>query len=295
MENQRRSSYQQGQGQVKNVGQPPQKSQGGYQKHKGSRPIGNALPDMYNVAGRRLSKYSNFELFFLAVLGGAFMCIGAFASILLIKEVAPTGAQNLLSSLGLTVGLLLVLLTNSVLVTESNVYVPNNFYHLSILKSCLRMFRFWSIAWIGNFVGAFLVALFIYFSQDYGQTTQQYFVNITALKLAHANGTFRNTPELIISGMLANWLIATVTFFAFASRNLLSQFIIIFLAFIIIIAANLQYFPANLGYFFLGAFIDNSKGLAHAIFFNLIPVTLGNILGGALLVGGMLFYLSRKR
>lgn len=273
----------------------PHKHPGG-NRHKGYRhPTGNLMYEVYHAGNRRLNRASSLELFFLAILGGAFMCAGALLSVLLVNDVTVSATANILSALGLTIGLLLVLLTNSVLVTEPNVYVPNNFNHLSVMQGTLRLFRFWLIAWIGNLIGAFLVAYLVYLSQEYSPNLQQLFVNISANKMAYTNGTLRGTGELIVSGMLSNWLIATITFFAIASRNLINQFIILFLVFILVTAANFQYFPANLGYFLLGNFFGNHGVLKNAIFFNLIPVSLGNILGASLLASGPLLYLSRKR
>ncbi len=274
----------------------------GYSGHPGSRYKGGARPqgsslisEVYYAGSRRLNRVTNLELFLLAILSGAFMCAATLFSLLLASETTTAGAAILLGGLGLTAGLLLVTLAKGALFSEANIYVPANFYQLTIVKGTLRLFRFWLITWIGNFIGALLFAFLIYLCQEYSVAFKQILTNLVATKLTHPNGSLRGMGELIISGMLANWLIALVTFFSFASRNLFNQFIILFLILSLIYATNLQYFPINLGYFSLATFLATPVGLFRAVFYNLIPVSLGNILGAALLVGCPLLFLSRKR
>lgn len=292
MDRPKRPSYQ---GQQPQTGNP--RYQGGGNRYKGGpRPPGGNLPyDVYQSAARRLNRFTSFQLFYFSIIAGALFTAGSLLAVLLTSEIVNPANQVLLSALGLTIGMLLVILTNTILFSEGNIYVPYNFDQQTIARSCLRLFHFWLITWIGNFIGAFIFSYFVYLSQEYSPALHQTFGLIMSNKLAYSNGLMRGTGELIISGMLANWLIVIGTFYAIASRNLINQFIILFLLFVLIIAANFQYFPANLGYFLLGAFTGNTRGLADAIFLNLIPVSLGNILGGSLLACGTLLLLSRKR
>jgi formate transporter len=281
--------------------QQPQKKPGGYTghssgpRHRGPRhQSGNLIAEIYSASSRRLGRVSNVELFLLAILGGAFMCAATLASIHLTGDFVSGGSQYLLTALALSAGLLLVVITKSALFTEANIYVSSNFYNLTIMDSCLRLFRFWLIVWIGNFLGALIFAYLVYLSQDYSEGFRQALSNMTMTKLTNA-GQLKGTGELIISGMLANWLIALVTFFAVASRNLVNQFILVFLVFILTFTTNFQYFPINLSYAVLDTFLAGKIGLFNAIFYNLIPVSLGNVLGAALLVSAPLLFLSKKR
>ncbi|MBA2653501.1 MAG: formate/nitrite transporter family protein [Gammaproteobacteria bacterium] len=266
-------------------------------KHKGVRyGGGNFIYDVYNSGGRRLYRISNLELALLSILGGAFICAGTLFSLLIITEVTSVGMQYLLSALGLTTGMLLVLLTNSVLFTEANIYVPNNFYHITMMRGWLRLFRFWLISWFGNIIGAFVFAYLVYLTQEHSAIFKQNLATIINAKLVHSQThNFRSTGELILSGMLANWIIGFVAYFALVSRNLMNQFVIVLLAFALVIAANFQYFPFNVSYLSLNTFLGAPMPLSEAIFFNLIPVSLGNILGAGLLVAAPLLFLSKKR
>jgi formate/nitrite transporter FocA (FNT family) len=224
------------------------------------------------------------------------MTVASLLSVLLTLEITLSGVQFILMALGLTVGLVLVILTNSVLFTEPNIYVPGNFYNHTIWESFLGLFWFWGISWIGNIIGAIIVSFLVYLSQTYSELFSNTLLAITATKYAHV-GNFRihGTGELLISGMLSNWIIALASFFAMASRNLINQFIIIFLAFLIVVAANFQFFPANIGYFALNVFMGRSIGILDLFAMNLIPVSIGNILGASILVGWPLLYLSKRR
>lgn len=267
------------------------------QRHKGGRFAGgNFIYEIYSSGGRRINRISNLGIFSLSVLAGAFICAGTLLSVLLVTNVTSASMQFLLTGIGLTLGFLLVILTNSTLATEANIFVPPNFYNISIGHACSRLFRFWLISWIGNVIGAFLFALIVYWSQQYSSAFQQNLYTQLTTKLLHTNAlTYKGTGELILSGMLANWLIALVAFFIWTSRNLINQFIIIFLVFTLIAAAQFQYFPFNLSYVSLNAFLGKPIRLTDVFVYNLIPVSLGNILSAALLVAGSLLFLSKKR
>lgn len=265
--------------------------------HKGIRPpSGNFISDIYAMGSRRLGRLSNIDILFMSVLGGAFITVGALLSLLLTINITTPSVHFLLMGLGLSVGFLLVVLTNSALFTEANIFVPSNLYNATALVACLRLFRFWGLAFVGNIVGALVVSLIIYLSQTYSEGFRAMLMSVVSDKVAHVSlGKIRGTGELLLSGMLGNWIVALVSFFALASRNLINQFVIIFLAFLVIVAAGFQYFPVNVAYFCLNLFFGNSIGLIDLFGFNLIPVGVGNILGGALLVGGPLLFLSRRR
>jgi formate/nitrite transporter FocA (FNT family) len=267
-------------------------------KYRGSRHGSSSLlQEIYATGSRQFTKITGTEIFLLAVLGGAFMTIASLLAILFMTGITAPGIRYLLSGLGLSVGFILVILTNSVLVTEANVFVPNNFYNDTIMKAWSRLLRFWGLAWVGNIVGAIIVSCLIYFSRIHVDVSfSDNLTNLVADEVAHVSAhKFRGIHELILSGLLANWIVALTSFFAQASRNFINQFVIVFLAFITITATGFEYFPVNTGLFSLNAFMGKSPGLLDIFVLNLIPVTIGNILGGAILVGAPLLFMHKKK
>lgn len=266
---------------------------------KSSRPVryqSNLIQDIYTSNSRRLGKINNGELFFLSVLGGGFITLGTLVATMLNMEVTASGAQFLLITLGLTAGYLFVVLTNAVLFSEGNVYVPANFYNYTLGESWLRIAKFWLISWIGNVIGAIIIAFLVYLAPRYSDTFIRMITALSAGKLAHVQSMqYHGTGEILVSGMLAAWVISIVTYAALASRNLINQFIIIFLGVLIITTANFQFFPFNLGFFALNVFLGQSAGLVDILVLNLLPVSIGNILGATILVAWPLLYLQRRR
>lgn len=263
------------------------------QRHRSHRPSGSYSHDLISVPQRRLNQMSNVKLFLLAILAGAFICAAGLLSLLLTDGIVSYGLQSVLAGLGLSFGFLLVILSNSVLFTEPNIYVTSNFYNRTLFQNWLRLFRFWLIAWIGNLIGAFLFAFLVYLAQDYSDNFKQILISLSAMKLKYNLG-YRGAGELLISGILANWIVAFSSIFIVNSRNIINQFIISFLTFIFIAATNFQYFLINAAYFSLNAFLSKSISLFDAIFFNLIPVSLGNLIGGGLLVALPLLFMNKK-
>lgn len=255
----------------------------------------NLIQDIYTSSSRKLSKISNAELFFLSIFGGAFITVGALTSLMLNMEVVTSGAQFILITLGLTAGFILALLTNSVLFSEANVYVPANFFNYSVGSSWLQLAKFWLISWFGNLIGAVIVAFLVYLANYYSVSFVNMLESISANKLAVVKTLrFQGPGELMISGVLAAWVLSMVSFAAHASRNLINQFIILFLGVLIITAANFQYYPINLGYFTLNVFLGRSPGILDVIILNLVPVSIGNVLGATILVAWPLLYLQKR-
>jgi formate/nitrite transporter FocA (FNT family) len=100
---------------------------------------------------------------------------------------------------------------------------------------------------------------------------------------------------VVLSAMLANWMVGLAFFFAAMAQNVWSKFVLLALAVLLFKAANFQHSPANMGYFSLAMPGDGGPGWADAIWWNIAPAAIGNILGGALLVAVPFWYVMRNQ
>lgn len=109
----------------------------------------------------------------LSIFAGAFICVGAALSALLSVGVTFEGLRNLLTGLGFVAGFSMVIISNSALFTEINVILPLTVYmrfkarrgHASIWAHCSAIARFWLVCYVGNVIGALLMASMLGFSQ----------------------------------------------------------------------------------------------------------------------------------
>jgi formate/nitrite transporter len=229
-----------------------------------------------------------------ALLAGAFVTFGALLSILIPAGVQTEGIFLLLQGLTFAVGYYFVALAGVALFTEANISLPDVLLERN--KAHVHLTRFWALTFVFNFVGAFLVGWMIHLAQNYSPEVTKVLEEIVATKMTYmerggADGWF----SLVLSGMLANWMVGLAFFFATMAQNVWSKFVPLALAVLLFEAANFQHSPANMAYFSLIMPGGGGPGWADAILWNVLPAAIGNILGGALFVAIPFWYVLRKR
>ncbi|MEI6252344.1 MAG: formate/nitrite transporter family protein [Mycobacteriaceae bacterium] len=144
---------------------------------------------------------------------------------------------------------------------------------------------FWALALIGNFLGALLTSWLICRAQVYPPEMHEALAAFVAKKTYyHSVGTPAAWFQAMLSGVLANWLVGMAAFFATMGRNIIDKYIPVFLAVTLFCSANFQHSVANMGYFGLISAQGNGPGWWVALVWNIIPVGIGNMIGGAFLV-----------
>jgi formate/nitrite transporter FocA (FNT family) len=174
-----------------------------------------------------------------------------------------------------------------VLFTEANVVLPATILrcHGSPAARLATIARFWALAWAGNLAGAFLVGYAIHLSLHYPPDVSHLLDQVIARKMAYrAIGGPGGWWQVVLSGMLANWLVGMAAFFSVMGRSIIGKYIPVFLAVTLFVAANFQHSPANMGYFSLIMPTGHGPGWGAALAWNIIPAGIGNMAGGAFLV-----------
>ena len=253
----------------------------------------HVIDQMATFGHDRLHRLDAGRAFVLAVLAGGFITIGGLFSVLLGAGVEPEGLQRLVEGFAFSAGFFFVVLSEAVLFTEANVVLPATL--LSSRGAAGRVARFWAIAWVGNLVGALLVANLVAVAQTYSPAVIELLGELVETKLAYSRaGTPAAWGEAVLSGVLANWLVGMAAFFAMMGRTILGKYVPVLLAVTVFVAANFQHSPANMGYFALWmAETGQGPGWATALGWNIIPAGIGNMLGAALLVAAPFWYAFR--
>jgi len=251
------------------------------------------LPAMQHETDFFLSR-TPFQVIVLAIIGGAFITMGALFSLLLSSGVSTPGPSLLLQGLGFSAGFYMIILSRAALFTEANVILPASYLHARPMGLPSAALRFWALAWLGNMLGAFVIGLVITFSQDYPAEIRSGLDAVVAKKMAYMDqGGVGAWLRIVVSGMLGNGLIGMAAFFATMANTLVGKFIPIFLVVSLFVAGNLQHSPANMGYFSLSMAGGGGPGWADAFWWNIIPAGIGNLLGGILLVALPFWYALR--
>lgn len=257
-------------------------------------PADAVLPEMCREACWYTQELSVGRVLVLALLAGGFIALGAHFSLLLSSGVTTTGPNLLLEGLGFSTGFLLVILSRAALFSEANVILPASLLQTTWADHIRGVLQFWALAWVGNLTGAMLIGWLLSLVQQYPADYHEALGAIIAKKMAYReSGGVSGWAQLVVSGMLGNWMVGVAAFFAVMGRTIIGKFVPVFLGVTLFVAANLQHSPANMGYFSLIMPTEQGPGWPTALAWNIIPAGIGNILGGALLVALPFWYVFK--
>jgi len=246
----------------------------------------------------------------LAVLAGAFIGLGAmFATTVLAGAdgVLPFGVSRLLSGVVFCLGLILVVVGGAELFTGDNLMVMA---WAAGKVSPREMLRAWAIVYVGNFIGAVGTAGIVFLSGQY--LSGKGSVAGVALTIA-TNKVSLSFEHGLFLGILCNVLVCLAVWLAYGARTTADKIMAIVFPVSAFVVAGFEHSVANMYFIPLGLFIKawapaamwtqigatsvNYAALTWAgLVDNLIPVTLGNIIGGGGLVGLVYWFVYlRKR
>jgi formate/nitrite transporter len=262
------------------------------------------------AVGLTKARMSTFDVFVLSVLAGAFIALGAIFATTVAAGGAelPYGVVRLLAGLAFTLGLVLVVVAGAELFTGNNLIVMA---WASRRVGTVALLGNWVVVWIGNFVGAVATALIVYVSEQY--TFGGGAVGQAALEIA-ATKTSLGFVQAVALGILCNALVCLAVWLTYGARTTTDKILAIIPPIAAFVAAGFEHSVANMYFISIGLLVksddDYVAGLDPATapdlsdltwgsFFvdNLLPVTIGNVIGGALMVGAVywLVYLRPKR
>lgn len=256
-------------------------------------PASQIIDEMAAFGEERIRTLTAVSTLILGFMGGGFITVGALFSILLARGIESEGLKVLLEGFGFSAGFFFVVLSEAALFTEANVVMPSVLLEGAAART--RVLRFWAIALVGNFLGALVVGALISFTQTYGAEFTEVLEEILGSKLAFsAEGSAGAWGRALLSGILANWLVGMAAFFAMMGRTIIGKYIPVFLAVTLFVAANFQHSPANMGFFSIAIAEGADLTWLTALGWSIIPVGIGNIIGGTLGVALPFWYVFSR-
>jgi formate transporter len=269
--------------------------------------IPQEMAEKAEAAGVRKAALPFLSMAALAILAGAFIGLGAMFATTTAAAASslPYGVARLLVGLAFCLGLILVVVGGAELFTGNNLIVMA---WASRKISTRALLRNWLIVYLGNFVGSLGTAVLVFLGKQY--TAGAGSVGEAALKTAVSKVNLGFVQALAL-GVLCNALVCLAIWLTTSARSVTDKILAILFPITAFVAAGFEHSVANM-YFIPYALLiktfDPSFGLAKQVdlsgltweaFFlkNLLPVTIGNILGGAVLVAAMYWfiYLREKK
>ena len=248
--------------------------------------------------GARKCRLPFWPLLALAVLAGAFISLGAVFSTTVsagTDGILPFGITRLLSGIAFCLGLVLVVVGGAELFTGNALI---SMAWASGTVSIAQVLRNWSIVYAGNLLGAVATAVFVYLSRQY--TFGEGAVGLAALEIARAK-TALGFVQAVVLGILCNALVCLAVWLCLGARSTTDKILAIVFPISAFVAAGFEHSVANMYFIPLGLLIKTDSvflmtiGKSAAdyasltwtsfILVNLLPVTLGNLIGGVVLVG----------
>jgi formate/nitrite transporter len=245
------------------------------------------------------------NLLALAVLGGAFIALGAmFATTVLAgtSGAVPFGVSRLLAGGAFCLGLVLVVAGGAELFTGNNLIVMA--WAAGDVR-LLEMLRVWLIVYFGNLVGAVATAALVFLSGQYLSGDGAVAKVVLSIATEKASLAF---DQALFLGILCNLLVCLAMWLCFAARSLTDKVLAVLFPVSAFVAAGFEHSVANMYLVPLGLFVKAWAPVAlwtqlgggaagyEALTWlgfvqNLIPVTIGNIIGGGGLVGAVYWFI----
>jgi formate transporter len=268
--------------------------------------------------GVRKSEFPLFTMFSLAVLAGAFIGLGAMlatvAGVAGMSLKDPTGAVTLNTALpyGVTrilVGLVFCLGLILVVVGGAELFTGNNLIVMAWASrkiSSAALLRNWVVVYLGNFVGSVATAAIVFLSKEY--TFGGNAIGVNALNIANGK-VHLGFLQAIALGILCNALVCLAVWMSYSARSTIDRIAAIIFPITAFVAAGFEHSVANMYFIPMGLFIKDFdasfatattldlSGLTWGTFLvnNLLPVTIGNIIGGAVLVAAVYWSVYLRR
>ncbi len=243
--------------------------------------------------GVNKAKLSALSVLVLAILAGAFISMGAaFYMLVSTGSTAGFGLTRLAGGVSFSLGLILVVVAGAELFTGNNLIAMAWASGRIGIRDVLRN---WILSYSGNVIGCLISALLVYWA-ELGSLSQGGFAE-TALKLAESKATL-SPLAAFCRGILCNALVCLAVWLTQGGRSVTDKILSILFPVSAFVALGLEHSIANWFFFPYALLLDsgntlNAPGMVNNLFF----VTLGNIIGGTLLVSAVywLAYLRAER
>ncbi|UEJ84561.1 formate/nitrite transporter family protein [Brachybacterium halotolerans subsp. kimchii] len=257
----------------------------------------SVLVDRLTAAGAAKMHYSTRETVLRAVMGGAILTLGAAFAV----TVSTQTGQPLLGAMLFPVGFILLYLLGYDLLTGVFTLLPLALIARRPGAAPTRMLRTWGLVFLGNFAGAFAVALLmaVYFTygfssvpSDVGQAIREIGHSRTVGYAEHGGA---GMLTLFVRGMLCNWMVSTGVVAAFMSDSMLAKIVGMWMPVMLFFYMGFEHSVVNMFLFPSGLLLGADFTIGDYLIWNEIPTVLGNLVGGLVFVGLPLYFAHRTR
>lgn len=246
----------------------------------------------------------------LGVLAGAFISMGAIFATTVTSDTSRElafGVYRVLGGISFCLGLILVIVAGAELFT-GNILIVMAWANRRI--STTQVFRNWGLVYIGNFIGSIATVVLMFFTRQYAYGNCAIGINI--LTTANAKCTL-GFIQAVALGIGCNALVCLAVWLCYSARTTTDKILSIIFPITAFVAIGFEHCVANMYFIPMGLFVKAWSSSAfweviekttgdfadltwiNFIFVNLLPVTLGNMIGGSVMVGMVYWFIYLRK
>lgn len=256
------------------------------------------------TASQAKSKWSVSQMLILGILAGAYIAFAGYLCTVVTQDMAKymgVGFTKFMGGAVFSVGLMLVVIAGAELFTGNCMMPLGSLAGCTPLKGILRN---WFWVYIANFIGSILIAILIYNTGLWHGP-----VGVNALKIA-AGKMSLPMGQAFFRGLLCNWIVVLAVWMSMAATDVVGKIFACFFPIMLFVASGFEHSIANMYFMAMGLFVRGSEAIVSAanlapeklasvtwggFIHNLVPVTLGNMVGGILFVAVFYFLVYKEK
>ncbi|MDI3480376.1 MAG: formate transporter [Tepidanaerobacteraceae bacterium] len=229
------------------------------------------------ATGIKKAELASLQMILLGFFAGAFIAFGANADIIIMQtfKKIDVGLAKFLGAAVFPVGLMLVVIAGAELFTG------NNLMTLALFDkkiTILQLLKNWLLVYAANFLGSVFIAYLVSASGLLTGTAAETAINIAKAKLS------LNFFSAFLRGIGCNMLVVLAVWIATSAQDIASKLFSCWFPIMLFVLSGFEHSVANMFFLPVARFLGFPASWSKIWFANLIPVTLGNIIGGAVIV-----------
>lgn len=229
--------------------------------------------------GVKKANLSVLQMLLLGTFAGIFVGLGAHADITVIQTLGKidVGIAKLVGAAVFPVGLMLVLMAGAELFTG------NNLMTLALMDKKItlnKMLKNWFFVYLGNLIGSIILAIILVNTGLYKTDAA---ITVKAISIAEAKVGL-SLGQAFLRAILCNFVVVLSVWFATASKDVIGKIFAVWFPIMMFVLSGFEHSIANMFFISLGKLLGGNFTWLEMWTNNLIPVTIGNILGGAVIV-----------
>lgn len=232
------------------------------------------------------------KLLVYSVLGGAFIALGGLLSLVVAGGMPGVAASNpglykFVFGALFPLGLVLVVIGGAELFTSDCAVLPFGLLNRVVPVGSLA--RVWTLAYLGNFAGALMVA-YLFAHQTGILQADPWLSAAQRIGIHKTSGSF---TEVFVKGIGANWLVCMAVWLSYGARDVIGKVVALWFPVMCFVVFGFEHSIANMFFIPTAIFSGAHISMYEFLVANLLPATLGNIVGGAVFVALPYWYMFR--